>query len=71
MTWELERKHCSIMVKIKTQLKHNLNIFPQHSVLVHTDSANQLQATVTNQLQTEAVVGNFKYVFKPLERYIS
>ena len=41
------------------------------TVLAHTDSANQLQATVANQLQAEAVVGNFKTVFKLLEMYIS
>ena len=46
------------MVKTKTQLRHKLNTSPQHTVLVHTDSANQLQAMVANQLQPEAVAGN-------------
>ena len=48
------------MVKIKTQLRHNLNTSPQHTVLAQTDSPNQLQAMVANQLQAEAVVGNLK-----------
>ena len=55
------------MVKIKTQLKHNLNTSSQHTVLSHMDLANQLLATVANQLLVEAVVGNFKSVSKPLE----
>ena len=51
--------------------RNNLNTSPQHTVLVHTDSANQVHAMVANQLQAEAVAGNFKSVFKLLERYIS
>ena len=37
-----------------------MNTSPQHTVLVQTDLANQLQAIVANQLQAEAVVGNLK-----------